>query len=152
LSINFPIFFTNLLSWFQSDTENHYAYNLISGDTFIMNLPERFKTAQKAMVQSPDGKVWKIDIKEGVLVFPYTKQAGIYKVIFENGGLDFAVNIDSSESEIRPLEYKSHSMENKKGLQLTFHLLSIELWKVLGVLAVVILFHEERLRKDRHRI
>lgn len=148
LSINFPILFANILTWFQSDDKGLPPDNIITGDPLIISLTQRFKDNRKAVIHSPDGREWEIDIKDGVLSFSHTEEAGIYKILFENGELTFAANISASESDIVPLDYNPPLPPDKRdGISLTPFLLHLKLWKLSGILAIVLLCYEKRLRK-----
>lgn len=146
-SINFPVFFTNLIYWLQSGKENLPEHSINSGETFFRLLPEKFRAAKEAIIRSPDGREWKTPVGKGLLTFPHTYGTGIYRAIFENGAMDFAVNLKKSESDIAPAE-RIHSNELTGGAPHISFLPSIAIWKIFGILAVSLLAFEERMRRS----
>lgn len=146
VSVNFPVFFTNLLNWLDPHRDDGEKNNIYSGDAFIHFLPEKPGAGTKAVVKSPDGRETSIDIDEGRLIFSDTGLAGIYKVMLGNREMEFAVNIRPSESDIKPAGHNSSPEELKGPGRITF-LSSFKIWKVLGILALLLLLSEKKLRE-----
>jgi hypothetical protein len=146
VSVNFPVFFTNLLNWLDPYKDDGEKNNIYSGDAFIHFLPEKPGAGTKAVVESPDGRETSVDIDEGRLIFSDTGLAGIYKVMLGNREMEFAVNIRPSESDIKPAGHYSYPEELKGSGSIPF-LSSFKVWKVLGILALLLLLSEKRLRE-----
>ncbi|MBI4844441.1 MAG: VWA domain-containing protein [Nitrospirae bacterium] len=138
-SVNFPVFFTNLLNRLQSDDVN---CNISSGDSFSLHLPVR---KGKALVKYPDGRERNTETENGVLVFSDTSIAGIYSIMHGGREIKFAVNIPPAESDIKPAEFK-HAAETVKTDNAS--LISFPaMWKIFGILAVMLLLAEMRIRE-----
>lgn len=146
MSINFPVFFTNLLTWLQTDKTYGSKDMINSGDTFFRLLPQRLRSSSKAVVTSPDGKERHINIHDGTITLSDTHLAGIYSISLEDGKMEFAVNISPSESDIRPFEYKKPQTTAKESGHVS-SLSSLTVWKISGILALLLLMSENRIRK-----
>jgi len=145
-NIHFPVFFSNLLSWITSDQNVPTKDTINSGEQFVRLLPEKFRAYKQATIQSPVGTEWIADIREGILSFSDTDQTGIYRVIFENGKMEFAVNLKASEADITPSLHMPSRAESEKTEGPSF-LSSAGLWKIFGILAIFCIIYEEKLRR-----
>jgi hypothetical protein len=145
-SINFPVFFSNLVNWLKPVEKRMGGYNINSGDTFLRLLPHKFRNFKKASIKSPDGREWETEIEHGIIEFSNTYMTGIYRIIFDSGEMEFAVNLAASETNITPVRNAPFEIETVKAPSLTV-ISSSGVWKVFGVLAVFLLILEKWLRK-----
>lgn len=146
LSVNFPVFFSNLLSWIQSDMSAMTTDTIISGELYERILPVKFRDETEAVIRSPDGNEQKIEITDGILTFPHTYQAGIYTVMFKNGTMEFAANIGPSETAIAQDAYDT-SWKLRKEVRNTHGQPHAGLWKVFGLIAFLLFILEGKARK-----
>jgi len=147
-SINFPVFFSNLVNWLQPSDGGIGGYNISSGDTFLRLLPPKFRNHKKATIKSPDKREWKTEIKDGMIEFSNTYMTGIYRIIFDSGEMEFAVNLPVSETDITPARNFPYEIETEKAPHLPV-LSTSGIWKMCGVLAIFLLIFEKWFRKRR---
>ncbi|MBI4827133.1 MAG: VWA domain-containing protein [Nitrospirae bacterium] len=145
-SVNFPVFFTNLMNRLQPDKDNREKYNINGGEAFSTRLTEKSGNRSKTIVKYPDGSERNIEIENGGIIFSDTSNAGIYSVLHEGGEIKFAVNIPPAESDINPAEYTPPHGRTQE-INKTAFISYSAMWKIFGILAILLLFMEKRIRE-----
>lgn len=145
-SVNFPVFFTNLLNWLQPDTDNMGKYNINSGETFSSRLPDKLGNSGKTIIAYPNGSEKNIKMENGMLIFSDTSIAGIYSILHESREIKFAVNIPPAESDIKPAEY-TPPPGSTPPITMTSFISYSAMWKIFGILAIILLISEKRIRE-----
>ncbi len=94
-------------------------------------------------ITRPDGSVAYLEVQEGRAVFGDTLHLGVYRVTWQDGSLEFAVNLsDSQESNIKPVETLSQFAGGVAGESQQNQQARREWWRPLAWLALVVLVVE----------
>jgi len=141
LRVSFPIFIANAVEWLRPAVAQGGSFMVRAGEPYRLQLPE---SAQTAVVLSPSGKEHPVTIgpNDAEFVFARTFEQGVYKVQLDTNTITFCVNLlDAQESRIGPRD-ELNLGERNRVVAAKPQRASIEIWRALAALGLLLLLAE----------
>ena len=140
--VSFPIFFTNMINWFQS-SESLATFMKKTGDVLIVDPPGDLKLTTELIVPPPEEKVDLAFVDSNPIYFDKTLHRGLYEYRVD-GQLwkRYAVNLLSpEESQVLPKPSLTVQEAEILGDETAVES-NREIWRTLAVIALIILMVE----------